>query len=194
MVENFLTDLKNNPSDEAQYFYKRLTAVGGSQASKTNDLNFVNVWMELTAKDPQFVQYQMDTLVNRNLYPALLELYKIGVDWNTLSREEKNMLFSAAVQHGAGVKSKSKGLDNILERAFSNSEIAPPTQHTYSREDQIYDEVEFQIQQAEKEVQRVDKKIQQVDKEKIEFLVQKDNLTTILLQQKTKYLNKSLSV
>ncbi|MFM8341818.1 MAG: chitosanase, partial [Methylomonas sp.] len=196
MVENFLTDLKNNPSDEAQYFYKRLMAVGGSQASKTNDPNFVNVWMELTEKDPQFVQYQMDTLINRNLYPALLELRKVGVDWNILSREEKNMLFSAAVQHGAGVQSKAKGLDNILERTFSNSEITPPTQHTYTREDQIYDEVEFQLQQAEKEIQKFDKKIQLAEREKNQIFIQKENLwaqeKALLLQQKTSNVNQQL--
>jgi hypothetical protein len=107
--------------------------------------------MKLTAKDPQFVQYQIDALVNQNLYPVVQELQKAGVDFNSLSQSQKEALFSAAVQHGAGTVSKTKGADNVLERSISvaQTDAQPPSFPTYTRQELVYGQVEDQMRAAE---------------------------------------------
>jgi filamentous hemagglutinin len=151
LMKDFLNDLKNNPSVEAQNFFQTLQDAGGVEGAQKQSPAFVSAWMKLTAQDPQFVQYQIDTLINRNLYPVVKELEKVGVSFDDLSTAQKEALFSAAVQHGAGLKSKTKGLDNLLERTFAQveTEITPPTYHTYTRQDLVFGEVEDQMRSAE---------------------------------------------
>jgi hypothetical protein len=151
MMAGFIEGLKKNPSEEAQNFYKELQAAGGLSASHNKDPAFIQTWMKLTAKDPQFVQYQIDALVNQNLYPVVQELQKAGVDFNSLSQSQKEALFSAAVQHGAGTVSKTKGADNVLERSISvaQTDAQPPSFPTYTRQELVYGQVEDQMRAAE---------------------------------------------
>jgi hypothetical protein len=151
MMKDFIDGLRKNPSDEAQSFYKELQAAGGVTASQNKSPAFLQTWMTLTAKDPQFVQYQIDALVNQNLYPVVQELQKVGIEFDTLARSQKDALFSAAVQHGAGVKSKTQGADNVMERAISiaQTESQTPSFPTYTRQELVYGQVEDQMRSAE---------------------------------------------
>jgi hypothetical protein len=151
MMSSFIEGLRKNPSDEAQSFYKELQAAGGVTASQNKDPAFIQTWMKLTAKDPQFVQYQIDALVNQNLYPVVQELQKVGIDFNTLSQAQKEAIFSAAVQHGAGTVSKTKGADNVLERSLSvaQTDAQAPSFPTYTRQELVYGQVEDQMRSAE---------------------------------------------
>lgn len=106
MMNDFMEALRRNPIVEAQDFYGALQAAGGVAASQRKDPTFIQIWMQLTARDPQFVQYQIDALINQNLYPVVQELQKVGVNFNDLSQAQKDAIFSAAVQHGAGVQAK----------------------------------------------------------------------------------------
>jgi len=151
MMKGFMDGLRSNPSEEAQSFYKELQAAGGVTASQNKDPAFIQTWMKLTAKDPQFVQYQIDALVNQNLYPVVQELQKAGIDFNSLSQSQKEALFSAAVQHGAGTISKTKGADNVLERSMSvaQTDAKAPSFPTYTRQELVYGQVEDQMRFAE---------------------------------------------
>jgi filamentous hemagglutinin len=151
MMKDFIEGLRKNPSAEAQDFYKELQAVGGVTASQNKDPAFIQTWMKLTAKDPQFVQYQIDALVNQNLYPVVQELQKVGVDFNALTQAQKEAIFSASVQHGAGTVSKTKGADNVLERAISvaQTDAQAPSFPTYTRQELVYGQVEDQMRTAE---------------------------------------------
>jgi len=84
-------------------------------------------------------------------YPVVQELQKAGIDFDSLSQAQKEALFSAAVQHGAGTVSKTKGADNVLERAISVAQtgVEPPTYKTYTWQDLIYGQVEDQMRATE---------------------------------------------
>ena len=90
-------------------------------------------------------------MINLNLYPVVQELQKVGVDFNTLSQSQKEALFSAAVQHGAGVQSKTIGADNVLERSMSvaQTDAKGPSFPTYTRKEFIYGQVEDEMRTAE---------------------------------------------
>ncbi|MBX9613777.1 MAG: S-layer family protein [Burkholderiales bacterium] len=125
-------------------------------------------------KDPQFVQYQIDALVNQNLYPVVQELQKVGMDFNTLSTAQKEALFSAAVQHGSGVQAKTKGADNVLERAISvaQTDTQAPSFPTYTRQDLVYGQVEDQMRAAEESKAKLISQQLQLERQKSDLLQQ----------------------
>ncbi|WP_236707699.1 hemagglutinin repeat-containing protein, partial [Sterolibacterium denitrificans] len=61
-LEDFLNYLKLNTSPEAQNFYQELTAVGGLSAARAGTPAFVDKFMELTQHDPQFIEYQFESI------------------------------------------------------------------------------------------------------------------------------------
>ena len=190
MMNAFIEGLKQNPSEEAQSFYKQLQAAGGVSASQNKDPAFIKTWMQLTSKDPQFVQYQIDALVNENLYPVVQELQKVGVDFNKLTSSQKEALFSAAVQHGAGTKSKTKGADNVMERAISvaQTDAEVPSFPTYTRQELVYGQVEDQMRAAEETQNKL-------GKQRESLITQRESLITQQLKlerQKSQLLEKGM--
>ena len=178
MMNDFIEGLRKNPSDEAQNFYKELQAAGGVIASQNKDPAFLQTWMKLTAKDPQFVQYQIDALVNQNLYPVVEELQKIGIDFNTLNSSQKEAIFSAAVQHGAGKDSKTKGADNVMERAISiaQTDAQAPSFPTYTRQELVYGQVEDQMRKAEETQNKLGKQEKSLITQEKSLITQQLNL------------------
>ncbi len=197
MMNSFIEGLRKNPSDEAQSFYKELQSAGGVSASQNKDPVFLQTWMKLTAKDPQFVQYQIDALVNQNLYPVVQELQKVGVDFNTLSTSQKEAIFSAAVQHGAGTGSKSKGADNVMERAISiaQTDAKAPSFPTYTRQELVYGQVEDQMQEAEKAKAKLITQQKDLITQRESLITQRESLITQQLnleRQKSQLLEQGL--
>lgn len=178
LMTTFITELGKNPAPEAQSFYQALQAAGGLSAAQSGDPVFVSAWMKLTSKDPQFVQYQIDTLVNQNLYPVVQELQKAGVDFNSLNQAQKEALFSAAVQHGAGTVSKTKGADNVLERAISvaQTDAQAPSFPTYTRQDLVYGQVEDQMRAAEEAKAKLTSQQLQLTSQQLQLEKQKSQL------------------
>ena len=192
MMNDFIEGLRKNPSDEAQSFYKELQAAGGVTASQNKDPAFIQTWMKLTAKDPQFVQYQIDALVNQNLYPVVQELQKVGIDFNALSSSQKEAIFSAAVQHGAGTLSKTKGADNVIERAISiaQTDAQAPSFPTYTRQELVYGQVEDQMRKAEETQNKL-------SNEEKDLITQRESLITQQLnleRQKNQLLEQGMGV
>ena len=106
-------------------------------------------------------------------------------------RLQKEAIFSATVQHGAGITAKKIGADNILERAISvaQTDIQPPSFPTYTRQELVYGQVEDQMKAAE--VLKANLIIQQKD-----LITQREAFVTQQLQlerQKNQLLEQGLS-
>gem|GEM_PF-6785297 len=93
---------------EAQSFYLELQNAGGLDAAKRGDAVFVNKFMELTQRDPQFVEYQFNSIVQSgNMRKVEQTLINVGINFERLTAEEKDAIFSTMVQFGGGGAKKA---------------------------------------------------------------------------------------
>jgi filamentous hemagglutinin len=121
--EEFLKYLKKiELDDSAKQFYNELQAVGGLDGAKKGTKAFVNKFFELTKNDPQFVEYQFESInqiaIKKSIEPYLAEL---GYGFDDFNGMEKEAMFSLAVQNGgAGAK---KIVDYIFSSEFLKKEI-----------------------------------------------------------------------
>jgi hypothetical protein len=101
-MEEFLKLLKNpDSSKEAKGFYNELIEVGGLEAARNGDKQFVNKFMELTQRDPQFIEYQFESINQTGLKKHIIGgLRDLGYEFNDLEPMEKEALFSVVVQNG----------------------------------------------------------------------------------------------
>jgi len=101
-VEEFLNYLINPySSKEAKGFYNELIAVGGLEAARNGDKQFVNKFMELTQRDPQFIEYQFESINQTGLKKHIVGgLRDLGYEFKDLEPMEKEALFSVVVQNG----------------------------------------------------------------------------------------------
>ena len=101
-MEEFLNYLINPySSKEAKGFYIELTEVGGLEAARNGDKQFVNKFMELTQRDPQFIEYQFESINQKALKKHIVEgLRDLSYEFNDLEPMEKEALFSVVVQNG----------------------------------------------------------------------------------------------
>lgn len=107
-------------SEKAVAYLAALNKVGGIEAARRGDKAFVDKWMELTAEHGQFVQYQFDSIAyGPNMEVVRKHLTKVGIDFEKLTREQKEAIFSTAVQHGGG------GAYGISQRKDKNGKIKP---------------------------------------------------------------------
>ncbi|RJX31785.1 MAG: hypothetical protein C4516_06485 [Oxalobacter sp.] len=107
-VEDFMGYLRRNPNVEAQSFYLELQNAGGLDAAKRGDAVFVNKFMELTQRDPQFVEYQFNSIVQSgNMRKVEQTLINVGINFERLTAEEKDAIFSTMVQFGGGGAKKA---------------------------------------------------------------------------------------
>ena len=122
-VKDFLGYLKRNPNEEAQGFYLELQNAGGLDAARRGDAVFVSKFMELTQKDPQFVEYQFNSIVQSgNMRKVETALINLGINFQQLTTEEKDAIFSTMVQSGGGgakkaIKTAVSDLGNDPEKA-----------------------------------------------------------------------------
>ena len=101
-MEEFLKYLKNPySSKEANGFYNELLEAGGLAASRNGDKQFVSKFMELTQRDPQFIEYQFESINQTGLKKYIVGgLRDLGYEFNDLEPLEKEALFSLVVQNG----------------------------------------------------------------------------------------------
>ena len=101
-MEEFLKYLRNPySSQEANGFYNELMEVGGLVAARNGDKQFINKFMELTQRDPQFIEYQFESINQTGLKKHIVGgLRDLGYEFNDLEPMEKEALFSVAVQNG----------------------------------------------------------------------------------------------
>jgi filamentous hemagglutinin len=101
-MEEFLKLLKNpDSSREAKGFYNELIEAGGLEAARNGDKQFVNKFMELTQRDPQFIEYQFESINQTGLKKHIIGgLRDLGYEFNDLEPMEKEALFSVVVQNG----------------------------------------------------------------------------------------------
>ena len=101
-MEEFLNYLINPySSKEAKGFYIELTEVGGLEAARNGDKQFVNKFMELTQRDPQFIEYQFESINQTGLKKHIVGgLRDLGYEFKDLEPMEKEALFSVVVQNG----------------------------------------------------------------------------------------------
>ena len=101
-LEEFLNYLINPySSKEAKGFYKELIEVGGLDAARNGDKQFVNKFMELTQRDPQFIEYQFESINQTGLKKHIVGgLRDLGYEFKDLEPMEKEALFSVVVQNG----------------------------------------------------------------------------------------------
>jgi len=101
-MEEFLNYLINPySSKEAKGFFIELTEVGGLEAARNGDKKFVNKFMELTQRDPQFIEYQFESINQKALKKHIVEgLRDLSYEFNDLEPMEKEALFSVVVQNG----------------------------------------------------------------------------------------------
>jgi len=122
-MEDFLNYLQKQ-SVESKGFYDLLTQAGGLTAAKSGKLAFVDKFMELTQQDPQFVEYQFESINQSAIKNRVITMLEtIGVEFNNLSSEEKEAIYSTTVQHGAGgakraIKFASGDLGQNAEQAI----------------------------------------------------------------------------
>jgi hypothetical protein len=100
--EEFLNYLINPySSKEAKGFYNELMEVGGLDAARNGDKQFVNKFMELTQRDPQFIEYQFESINQTGLKKHIVGgLRDLGYEFKDLEPMEKEALFSVVVQNG----------------------------------------------------------------------------------------------
>ena len=101
-VQEFLNYLRNPYSSrEAMGFFIELITAGGLDAAKKGDIKFVNKFMELTQRDPQFIEYQFESINQTGLKKHIIGgLRDLGHEFNDLEPMEKEALFSVVVQNG----------------------------------------------------------------------------------------------
>ena len=101
-MEEFLKYLKNPySSKEANGFYNELLEAGGLAAARNGDKQFVSKFMELTQRDPQFIEYQFESINQTGLKKHIVGgLRDLGYEFNDLEPLEKEALFSLVVQNG----------------------------------------------------------------------------------------------
>lgn len=101
-MEEFLKYLKNPyASKEAAGFYNELMEAGGLTAARNGDKQFVRKFMELTQRDPQFIEYQFESINQTGLKKHIVGgLKDLGYEFNDLEPMEKEALFSVVVQNG----------------------------------------------------------------------------------------------
>ena len=101
-MEEFLKYLKSPyASREANGFYNELMEAGGLTAARSGDIKFINKFMELTQRDPQFIEYQFESINQTGLKKYIIGgLRDLGYEFNDLEPMEKEALFSVAVQNG----------------------------------------------------------------------------------------------
>ena len=166
-MAEFFKYLEKNPSEESQAFLKELNAVGGMKSAlDKNDpkhKDFVDKWMELTKNDPQFIEYQFES-INRgsNMNLVRKELTERDIDFNDLDRTEKEAVFSTAVQQGG------KGTDNALEYAFSEK--------TYTQNENDFNAKEMEYEDGIKERNDLIKESEGLIKEKSDLQAEKIRL------------------
>ena len=118
-LEDFMNYLNGNKSEEAKSFLSELNQAGGLEGARDGKVAFMEKFMELTQKDPQFVEYQFES-VNQGSNMKFLrkETRVAGLEFDGLPTESKEALFSSAVQHGGG--GANKALDQALSRNLVN--------------------------------------------------------------------------
>jgi hypothetical protein len=101
-MEEFLKYLRSPySSQEAKGFYNELVEAGGLAAARNGDKQFTNKFMELTQRDPQFIEYQFESINQTGLKKYIVGgLRDLGYEFNDLEPMEKEALFSVAVQNG----------------------------------------------------------------------------------------------
>ena len=101
-MEEFLKYLRSPySSQEAKGFYNELVEAGGLVAARNGDKQFINKFMELTQRDPQFIEYQFESINQTGLKKYIVGgLRDLGYEFNDLEPMEKEALFSVAVQNG----------------------------------------------------------------------------------------------
>jgi filamentous hemagglutinin len=101
-VQEFLNYLRNPYSSrEAMGFFIELITAGGLDAAKKGDIKFVKKFMELTQRDPQFIEYQFESINQTGLKKHIVSgLRDLGYEFKDLEPMEKEALFSVVVQNG----------------------------------------------------------------------------------------------
>lgn len=101
-MEEFLKYLRNPyASKEANGFYNELAQAGGLEAARNGEKQFVQKFMELSQRDPQFIQYQFESINQTGLKKYIVGgLRDLGYEFHDLEPMEKEALFSLAVQNG----------------------------------------------------------------------------------------------
>ncbi len=101
-MEEFIKYLRNPySSKEANGFYNELIEAGGLAAARNGDKLFVSKFMELTQRDPQFIEYQFESINQTGLKKHIVGgLRDLGYEFNDLEPIEKEALFSVVVQNG----------------------------------------------------------------------------------------------
>ncbi|SMB29032.1 exported protein of unknown function [Sterolibacterium denitrificans] len=75
---------------------------------------FVDKFMELTQHDPQFIEYQFESInQGSNMTRIRKQLDTVGQSFDALDTEHKEAIFSSSVQHGGG------GANKAVQYAFS---------------------------------------------------------------------------
>lgn len=162
-LEDFLNYLKSNTSPEAQNFYQELTAVGGLSAARAGNSAFVDKFMELTQRDPQFIEYQFESInQGSNMTRIRKQLDTVGQSFDALDTEHKEVIFSSSVQHGGG------GTNKAVQYAFSPK---------------LYDEIEtryglrlMEYQEAVAEGKKLQSQATTLESQKSNLLQQQVNL------------------
>ena len=133
-LEDFMKYLAKNNSEEANDFLSALNKAGGLEAAKGGKVAFMDTFMELTQKNPQFVEYQFESInQGSNMRFVRKETRVAGLDFDSLPTESKEALFSTSVQHGGG------GANKALDQAFS-SKLNDPAEDNFAIKQMQYND------------------------------------------------------
>ena len=135
-LEDFMNYLTKNDSEEAKGFLSALNQVGGLGGAREGKVAFMDKFMELTQKDPQFVEYQFESInQGSNMKFVRKETRVAGLEFDGLPTESKEALFSTSVQHGGG------GANKALDQALSRKLVDPAEDNFAIKQSQYNDAV-----------------------------------------------------
>jgi len=129
----FMKYLERNQSEEAQYFYNELRKAGGLKGARAGSKEFLTKFKNLTQEDPQFVQFQFESIKRGSGMTALQEEIRSWggekIEFDELPRSLREAIFSGAVQFGGGgmkwqlkkVLYRKGNMDESDEKLFSEN-------------------------------------------------------------------------